>query len=209
MSKHNRNWSAGDNTTCALDRKVRESEPNAPLESESESEGDVSADDVPVTHADDDVVDDEVNSLDGKNDDDDKDQPAESSGDDAIAKGALVLSLVDDDEVPVYSNAITGATADPVKDYLKQIGKVALLNAAEEVELAMRIEAGLFAEDKLANTNSLAPQLRRELQWVSKDGQRAKSHLLGANLRLVVSLAKRYTGRSGPASCSCRCGCNG
>ncbi len=172
-----------------------ESEPNAPLESESESEVNVSADDGPVTHADDDVVDEEVNSLDGKNDDDDKDQPAESSGDDAIAKGALVLSLVDDDEVPVYSNAITGATADPVKDYLKQIGKVALLNAAEEVELAMRIEAGLFAEDKLANTESLAPQLRRELQWVSKDGQRAKSHLLGANLRLVVSLAKRYTGR--------------
>ncbi len=117
--------------------------------------------------------------------------------DEELPTGALVLSLVDDeDEVPVYSAAITGATADPVKDYLKQIGKVALLNAAEEVELAMRIEAGLFAEDKLANENDkLSPTHRRELQWVARDGQRAKSHLLGANLRLVVSLAKRYTGR--------------
>ncbi|ROQ64294.1 RNA polymerase primary sigma factor [Rathayibacter sp. PhB152] len=113
-----------------------------------------------------------------------------------LPSGALVLSFGgDDDEVPVYSTAITGATADPVKDYLKQIGKVALLNAAEEVELAMRIEAGLFAEDKLANSSDLSPELVRELRWVAKDGQRAKSHLLGANLRLVVSLAKRYTGR--------------
>ncbi|WP_136707048.1 RNA polymerase sigma factor [Agromyces sp. H66] len=112
--------------------------------------------------------------------------------------GALVLRAADDeDEVPVYSTAITGATADPVKDYLKQIGKVALLNAAEEVELAMRIEAGLFAEEKLSHMSDAErrSQLGRELQWVAKDGQRAKSHLLGANLRLVVSLAKRYTGR--------------
>jgi len=115
-----------------------------------------------------------------------------------LPSGALVLSLVDDDdEVPVYSSAITGATADPVKDYLKQIGKVALLNAAEEVELAMRIEAGLFAEDKLSQMTDAEKKsaLGRELQWVAKDGARAKSHLLGANLRLVVSLAKRYTGR--------------
>jgi RNA polymerase primary sigma factor len=113
-----------------------------------------------------------------------------------LPTGALVLRAVDeDDDIPVYSAAITGATADPVKDYLKQIGKVALLNAAEEVELAMRIEAGLFAEDKLANTTSMPKELERELRWVARDGQRAKSHLLGANLRLVVSLAKRYTGR--------------
>jgi RNA polymerase primary sigma factor len=121
----------------------------------------------------------------------------EGANDEKLPTGAIVLSMADeDDEVPVYSAAITGATADPVKDYLKQIGKVALLNAAEEVELAMRIEAGLFAEDKLANEgDKLSPAQRRELQWVAKDGQRAKSHLLGANLRLVVSLAKRYTGR--------------
>ncbi|MFE5671551.1 RNA polymerase sigma factor [Agromyces sp. NPDC056523] len=112
--------------------------------------------------------------------------------------GALVLRASDDeDEIPVYSTTITGATADPVKDYLKQIGKVALLNAAEEVELAMRIEAGLFAEEKLSHMgdSEKKSQLGRELQWVARDGQRAKSHLLGANLRLVVSLAKRYTGR--------------
>ena len=143
--------------------------------------------------------------VDDAKDDDSKDESAEDTDDDkedktveVLPSGALVLSLVDDeDEVPVYSSAITGATADPVKDYLKQIGKVALLNAAEEVELAMRIEAGLFAEDKLADMTpaELKSQLGRELSWVAKDGQRAKSHLLGANLRLVVSLAKRYTGR--------------
>ncbi|MEO7123664.1 MAG: RNA polymerase sigma factor [Lacisediminihabitans sp.] len=128
--------------------------------------------------------------------DDDSDDEKSNAKDESLPTGALVLSLVDDeDEVPVYSSAITGATADPVKDYLKQIGKVALLNAAEEVELAMRIEAGLFAEDKLATTTNLSKEAERELRWVAKDGQRAKSHLLGANLRLVVSLAKRYTGR--------------
>ena len=130
--------------------------------------------------------------------DDDSDDEKSSAKDEELPTGALVLSLVDDeDEVPVYSSAITGATADPVKDYLKQIGKVALLNAAEEVELAMRIEAGLFADDKLSQMSEAEKksQLGRELTWVSKDGARAKSHLLGANLRLVVSLAKRYTGR--------------
>lgn len=115
-----------------------------------------------------------------------------------LPAGALVISDADDDsDVPVYSTAITGATADPVKDYLKQIGKVALLNAAEEVELAMRIEAGLFAEDTMSTMSEAEKKSAygRELQWVARDGARAKSHLLGANLRLVVSLAKRYTGR--------------
>ncbi len=144
-------------------------------------------------------VDSEENKDDAEASDDDDDDDEKSTGkDEALPTGALVLSLVDDDdEVPVYSSAITGATADPVKDYLKQIGKVALLNAAEEVELAMRIEAGLFAEDKLSHMSAAEQksQLGRELLWVAKDGQRAKSHLLGANLRLVVSLAKRYTGR--------------
>ncbi|MEO7017936.1 MAG: RNA polymerase sigma factor [Leifsonia sp.] len=129
-------------------------------------------------------------------DDSDSDSEKPAAAEDPLPTGALVLRAVDeDDDIPVYSTAITGATADPVKDYLKQIGKVALLNAAEEVELAMRIEAGLFAEDKLANTPNMPKELERELRWVARDGQRAKSHLLGANLRLVVSLAKRYTGR--------------
>jgi len=114
-----------------------------------------------------------------------------------LPTGAIVISSSDEDDVPVYSTQITGATADPVKDYLKQIGKVPLLNAAEEVELAMRIEAGLFAEEKLSHMSAAekSAQLGLDLQWVARDGQRAKSHLLGANLRLVVSLAKRYTGR--------------
>jgi len=88
-----------------------------------------------------------------------------------------------------------GATADPVKDYLKQIGRVALLNAELEVELATRMEAGLFAEEKLATDKKLDKKLKRELEWIVEDGKRAKNHLLEANLRLVVSLAKRYTGR--------------
>ena len=88
-----------------------------------------------------------------------------------------------------------GATADPVKDYLKQIGRVALLNAELEVELATRMEAGLFAEEKLTHDKKIDKKLKRELEWIVEDGKRAKNHLLEANLRLVVSLAKRYTGR--------------
>lgn len=112
----------------------------------------------------------------------------------SLAEEVLVLTDVEDD-IPVQNLTISGATADPVKDYLKQIGKVALLNAELEVELAKRIEAGLFAEEKLATEKNLSAEDRRDLRWVVKDGQRAKSHLLEANLRLVVSLAKRYTGR--------------
>ncbi|WP_166864715.1 RNA polymerase sigma factor [Salinibacterium sp. ZJ70] len=144
-------------------------------------------------------VPDDVETPDVKVDvDDDDEEGAKASADEPLPTGALRLSMADDeDEVPVYSAAITGATADPVKDYLKQIGKVALLNAEQEVELAMRIEAGLFAEEKLSAMTDAEKrsQLGRELSWVARDGQRAKSHLLGANLRLVVSLAKRYTGR--------------
>ncbi|MBL1067106.1 RNA polymerase sigma factor [Streptomyces sp. 7-21] len=107
----------------------------------------------------------------------------------------FVLSDEDEDDAPAQQVAAAGATADPVKDYLKQIGKVPLLNAEQEVELAKRIEAGLFAEDKLASSDKIAPKLRRELEIIAEDGRRAKNHLLEANLRLVVSLAKRYTGR--------------
>ncbi|MFE7707732.1 RNA polymerase sigma factor [Streptomyces sp. NPDC057486] len=119
-------------------------------------------------------------------------------GDDEEGEGenkGFVLSDDDEDDAPAQQVAVAGATADPVKDYLKQIGKVPLLNAEQEVELAKRIEAGLFAEDKLANSDKLAPKLKRELEIIAEDGRRAKNHLLEANLRLVVSLAKRYTGR--------------
>ena len=108
---------------------------------------------------------------------------------------AFVLSDVDDTDEPVQQVHQAGATADPVKDYLKQIGKVPLLNAEQEVELAKRIEAGLFAEEKLNAGISLKEVLRKDLEWIAEDGRRAKNHLLEANLRLVVSLAKRYTGR--------------
>ncbi|MGW4422653.1 RNA polymerase sigma factor [Streptosporangium sp. NPDC004631] len=107
----------------------------------------------------------------------------------------LILSD-DDDDAPVPQVAAAGATADPVKDYLKQIGKVPLLNAEQEVELAKRIEAGLFAEEQLGTDGDRLPvDVRAELEWIAEDGRRAKNHLLEANLRLVVSLAKRYTGR--------------
>ncbi len=112
-----------------------------------------------------------------------------------VPGGGFVLKNNEDDDIPAQTTTITGATADPVKDYLKQIGKVALLNAELEVELAKRIEAGLFAEEKLAGKRQISKDLERDLRWVVKDGQKAKSHLLEANLRLVVSLAKRYTGR--------------
>ncbi|MYW67287.1 RNA polymerase sigma factor [Streptomyces sp. SID8379] len=121
---------------------------------------------------------------------------AAKSGDEETPEGqGFVLSDDDEDDAPAQQVAAAGATADPVKDYLKQIGKVPLLNAEQEVELAKRIEAGLFAEDKLANADKLAPKLKRELEIIAEDGRRAKNHLLEANLRLVVSLAKRYTGR--------------
>ena len=140
------------------------------------------------------------------------DQPAApaAGADAAVAADATVVKIAadgtsedeeifvfgdDDDDLPAAQVAVAGATADPVKDYLKQIGKVPLLNAEQEVELAKRIEAGLFAEEKLAERENLSTDARIDLEWIAEDGTRAKNHLLEANLRLVVSLAKRYTGR--------------
>ncbi|WP_435873139.1 RNA polymerase sigma factor [Microbacterium aurantiacum] len=166
-----------------------------------EPEADDEVDDDVEIDADDDSSDDDASDdtaakkkSDGDDDDESNTKPAAAE---PLPTGAIVISTSDEDDIPVYSTQITGATADPVKDYLKQIGKVPLLNAAEEVELAMRIEAGLFAEEKLSQMSAAekSSQLGLDLQWVARDGQRAKSHLLGANLRLVVSLAKRYTGR--------------
>jgi RNA polymerase primary sigma factor len=110
-------------------------------------------------------------------------------------KQGFVLSTADDTDEPEQQVMVAGATADPVKDYLKQIGKVPLLNAEQEVELAKRIEAGLFSDEKVAAGGRISAKLLDELEWISEDGRRAKNHLLEANLRLVVSLAKRYTGR--------------
>jgi RNA polymerase primary sigma factor len=110
-------------------------------------------------------------------------------------EGGFTLSDDDEEDAPAQQVATAGATADPVKDYLKQIGKVALLNAEQEVELAKRIEAGLFAEERLNSGSKIDSKHKRELWWIKEDGKKAKNHLLEANLRLVVSLAKRYTGR--------------
>jgi RNA polymerase primary sigma factor len=108
----------------------------------------------------------------------------------------FIVSEADETDEPEQQVMVAGATADPVKDYLKQIGKVPLLNAEQEVELAKRIEAGLFAEEQTADEAAkLKEKVRDEYEWISEDGRRAKNHLLEANLRLVVSLAKRYTGR--------------
>ena len=114
----------------------------------------------------------------------------EQSQDEALVSGD------DDEDLPAARVAAAGAPADPVKDYLGQIGKVPLLTAGQEVELAKRIEAGLFAEEKLAEGSGVLPAGQStDLEQVAEDGRRAKDHLLEANLRLVVSLARRYAGR--------------
>jgi len=121
--------------------------------------------------------------------------PVDKQADDEAASWALGG---DEDDGPPAQISTAGATADPVKDYLKLIGRVSLLKAIEEVTIAKRIEAGLFAQHKLDSGAKIAPKLKKELAWIAEDGQRAKQHLLEANLRLVVSLAKRHTGRGMP-----------
>lgn len=179
-------------------------EPLDEAEAVEDAEVDVTDEDIEISEEDLDV-DDSDDSEDASGEDADsgededeakkdkeKDRPAAS----LAAKGAFVVSDSDDTDEPVQQVTVAGATADPVKDYLKQIGKVSLLNAEQEVDLARRIEAGLYAEYKLKNeADAMTPKERRELHFLAQDGQLAKNHLLEANLRLVVSLAKRYTGR--------------
>ena len=147
-------------------------------------------------------LDEELETTDGEDEIDEEDEETaakieEKKAAEAVAaKGSgFVLTANDEDDAPAQRVVTPGATADPVKDYLKQIGKVSLLNAQQEVDLAMRIEAGLYAEHKLAENPDMDKDLQKALRWVIHDGKRAKNHLLEANLRLVVSLAKRYTGR--------------
>ena len=140
-------------------------------------------------------------------DDDDEDEEEEPVEPEVPKeKGAFVVRDDDDDDEPRPRRTKagnprrrvinTGATADPVKDYLKQIGRVSLLNAEQEVDLSERIEAGLYAQHLLdTEGDTMDFKRRRELKWAANDGKKAKDHLLEANLRLVVSLAKRYTGR--------------
>ncbi len=110
-------------------------------------------------------------------------------------ENAFTIKDSEEDDAPVQTVLTAGATADPVKDYLKLIGRVPLLNAEMEVDLSLRVEAGLFAEEIIKHEKKIDKKYKRELEQLVLDGKRAKNHLLEANLRLVVSLAKRYTGR--------------
>ncbi len=158
-----------------------------------------------------DVVDETVTEeaeADADDDDEEEETPAtrrrNAAADKAAAKSSDNPDFVWDEEESealrqARKDAELTASADSVRAYLKQIGKVALLNAEEEVELAKRIEAGLYAAERVRTAEEegekLVTQMRRDLKWIVRDGERAKNHLLEANLRLVVSLAKRYTGR--------------
>ena len=154
--------------------------------------------------------DDDDDDYDDDDDDDDEEEDDKSDAPDiSKQKGAFVVSDDDDDDEDVKPRrrrgkignpkrrvVTAGATADPVKDYLKQIGRVSLLNAEQEVDLSERIEAGLYAQHLLdTEGDTMDFKRKRELKWAANDGKKAKDHLLEANLRLVVSLAKRYTGR--------------
>ena len=178
--------------TAARKTAPRKSAAAAKAGTATGEEGDVAPEDLEEVVVD--VVVAEVVVVDLADTDDDGETPAKPAEAETESSG-FVLRDDDEDDAPVQQVVTAGATADPVKDYLKQIGKVALLNAEQEVELAKRIEAGLFAEEKLNSGEKLDMKLKRELWWIAQDGKKAKNHLLEANLRLVVSLAKRYTGR--------------
>ena len=201
---------AAKKTSAAKKSKKAEEEENL-------IEQDAPEDD-PVEDADLDDFDDDLDDVDDEGEDDDLDEDNIDEDDDSELedddedkrkkpeepkeKGAFVVRDDDDDDNltpsgnPKRRVIATGATADPVKDYLKQIGRVNLLNAEQEVDLSERIEAGLYAQHLLdTESDKMDFKRRRELKWAANDGKRAKDHLLEANLRLVVSLAKRYTGR--------------
>lgn len=201
---------AAKKTSAAKKSKKAEEEENL-------IEQDAPEDD-PVEDADLDDFDDDLDDVDDEGGDDDLDEDNIDEDDDSELedddedkrkkpeepkeKGAFVVRDDDDDDNltpsgnPKRRVIAAGATADPVKDYLKQIGRVNLLNAEQEVDLSERIEAGLYAQHLLdTESDKMDFKRRRELKWAANDGKRAKDHLLEANLRLVVSLAKRYTGR--------------
>ena len=201
---------AAKKTSAAKKSKKAEEEENL---IEQDAPEDDPVEDADLDDFDDDLddVDDEGEdaALDEDNIDEDDDSELEDDDEDKRKKpeepkekGAFVVRDDDDDDNltpsgnPKRRVIAAGATADPVKDYLKQIGRVNLLNAEQEVDLSERIEAGLYAQHLLdTESDKMDFKRRRELKWAANDGKRAKDHLLEANLRLVVSLAKRYTGR--------------
>lgn len=160
-------------------------------------------DDVDEDDADDEDLDEDDADDDDVEDDEDEEEAKSKAPEQPKEKGAYVVSDTDDEEENIIPSdnpkrrvIAAGATADPVKDYLKQIGRVSLLNAEQEVDLSERIEAGLYAQHLLdTESEGMEFKRKRELKWAAADGKKAKDHLLEANLRLVVSLAKRYTGR--------------
>ena len=198
-------------------KKTSAAKKSKKAEEENLIEQDAPEDD-PVEDADLDDFDDDLDDVDDEGEDDDLDEDNIDEDDDSELedddedkrkkpeepkeKGAFVVRDDDDEDNltpsgnPKRRVIAAGATADPVKDYLKQIGRVNLLNAEQEVDLSERIEAGLYAQHLLdTESDKMDFKRRRELKWAANDGKRAKDHLLEANLRLVVSLAKRYTGR--------------
>lgn len=192
--------------TGAASKQKSKVEPK--LESDEEELEEAEVDDVETKVDEEDVEDDgevvveeddddtsEASDDDDEDDDEGEPDPVKEEAAKAGPRGFIVSDSDEADE-PVQQVTSAGATADPVKDYLKEIGKVALLNAEQEVDLARRIEAGLYADYLLKNDGeTMSSKERRELTLLASDGQNAKNHLLEANLRLVVSLAKRYTGR--------------
>lgn len=185
--------SADKKATSPKETQPVDEEPEVPTEPEDMGDEDVDVD------LDDHKLDDHELAHDDLGDDDEATETRNSLEDEHDEEvkeaGGFVVSDADDDDQPAQQVATAGATADPVKDYLKQIGKVALLNAAEEVDLAKRIEAGMYAEYLLEQGKVTDTKDQRDYKWIIHDGRVAKNHLLEANLRLVVSLAKRYTGR--------------
>lgn len=175
------------------------------------AEGDDVDNDVLDPDLQDDTLDDDLDApIEDDSDDEYTDLPADDDNedtDDSDDEGDDGSSVWDEDESAALrqarKDAELTASADSVRAYLKQIGKVALLDAEQEVSLAKRIEAGLYAtyrmelmEDPETPTKErLSPAMKRDLRAIARDGRKAKNHLLEANLRLVVSLAKRYTGR--------------
>ncbi|PLS25930.1 RNA polymerase sigma factor [Bifidobacterium imperatoris] len=205
--------------TSAKKTSAKKSEDEDLLKTEDEQSDDldddvVDEDDLDVDDLDEDIDDVDTDDSDDLDEDDlDADDVDDEDDEDEDAKpklpekpkekGAYVVSDTDDNDEniipagnPKRRVIAAGATADPVKDYLKQIGRVSLLNAEQEVDLSERIEAGLYAQHLLdTQSDGMEFKRKRELKWAAADGKKAKDHLLEANLRLVVSLAKRYTGR--------------
>ena len=189
---------ADEKKSREVDETALEDEPEEVEDVEDVDEADLEEDEEEIGVVDVEE-DDEEEAEDEEEEEDDEDEEEETP---AKAKASVekvrgfIVSDSDEADEPVQQVTVAGATADPVKDYLKEIGKVALLNAEQEVDLARRIEAGLYADYILKNEGAnMSAKERRELTLLASDGQNAKNHLLEANLRLVVSLAKRYTGR--------------